>query len=165
MNAIRLTIIPVALAFSACAMLPRYTSVYYGSSPAGAEVVQGGEVIGRTPLRKQYRISDAGVTPGACVQVDPVVIQWPSGAQQSVDPGTACWNQMVLLRVERPAGVPGIEKDLAARRVLTPVTPMQYGPVIFPLSDGGSRAMNANAPPYHDFFPREPPMMGPPTEH
>jgi hypothetical protein len=165
MNAFRLTIIPVALAFSACAMLPRYTSVNYGSFPSGAEIVQGGDVIGRTPLRKQYRISDAGVASGACIQVDPVVIRWPSGAQQSVDPGTACSNQMILLRVERPAGVPGIEKDLAARRVLPAVTQRQYGPVIFPLSEGGSRAMNANAPPYHDFFPPEPPMMGPPTEH
>jgi hypothetical protein len=58
MNAFRLTIVPVALAFSACAMLPRFTSVYYVSTPSGGQIVQGGEVIGHTPLRKQYRISD-----------------------------------------------------------------------------------------------------------
>ena len=98
----------------ACA--PTY-SLTIQTEPQGALLVEqetGAEF--RSPTVVTYELTEQYRGPDGCFRVRPVVAHWASGATAgSSDLIPLCGNHTSwTLMIERPAGAPGLEQDLAA---------------------------------------------------
>jgi len=108
---VRLALITaMAAAFTGCATTgPRTAMLTYDSKPAGATIYEGGKSLGVAPVSRTYEFAD-GVNTIATPEVTAV---WTSGAKNTY------WTNLPVradlnATIDRPAGAPGLDKDLAA---------------------------------------------------
>lgn len=100
----------LAAAFAGCATTGARTAMLtYDSSPAGATIYEGGKALGVAPVSRTYDFAE-GVNTIATPEVTAV---WSSGAKATY------WTNLpvrtdLAATIERPTGVPGLDKDLAA---------------------------------------------------
>ncbi len=102
--------VTVAAAFTGCATTgPRTAMLTYDSKPAGATIYEGGKSLGVAPVSRTYEYAE-GVNSIATPEVTAV---WVSGAKNTY------WTNLpvradLVATIDRPTGVPGLEKDVAA---------------------------------------------------
>lgn len=105
--------LPLAAALSllsACAGGPLVTTALltYETKPEGAMLYEGGQPIGVAPVTRTYAAEGQAQT----IRTPLVTAQWPSGAKESYYTILPLGADRVAT-IERPAGAPGLEADLA----------------------------------------------------
>jgi hypothetical protein len=95
---------------------PRSLSVTYFSDPAGATIYANNQqqTFGYAPVKLKYKVSKGFSSGNDCMQLQPVMVRWASGAEASVSMLRVCpqqgGNQQFTL--VRPTGVAGRELDV-----------------------------------------------------
>lgn len=93
--------------------------VIYQSSPPGAAVYQGGQLLGNAPVVVPYQLTDADRRNGYKV-IDAVSVKWESGAEASIPGLNADLTHLSLNQqytFQRP-NVPGLDADLKKAEAL-----------------------------------------------
>ncbi len=99
----------VAASLAGCAGGPvsQSATLTYETSPEGAVLYEGGQVIGTAPVTRTYN----GDGKSANIRTPEVTALWPSGAKESyytfIDVGADR-----VATIERPAKAPGLQADL-----------------------------------------------------
>jgi hypothetical protein len=86
----------------------------YETQPLGATIYEGGTALGVAPVTRTYQAKDAAAK---TIQTPEVTAVWASGAKASF------WTNLDVgadrvATIERPAGAPGLETDLAKAQPL-----------------------------------------------
>lgn len=92
-----------------------WLNITYHSDPEGATLFTGdnNKLWGYTPMTLRSKVQKAFRKKGECVNMEPAMVRWPSGAEVRVSNIVACGNiglnqQFVFVR---PDGLPGREID------------------------------------------------------
>lgn len=110
------TMVACASLFALALLAGCSTVVTYTSDLYGAEVKsRTGQLYGVTPVDVTYSDDDLKGTRGAsgCPRVPGVIYTWPSGATAKTDDTIEiCGSGAHVVKLDRPADAPDIEKDL-----------------------------------------------------
>lgn len=99
-----------AATFAGCATVGSRTAMLtYDSMPVGATLYEGGKSLGVAPVVRTYQYPE-GVSTLATPEVTAV---WASGAKNTYWTNLPI-NADLVATIQRPANVPGLEKDQAA---------------------------------------------------
>lgn len=81
----------------------------YVTMPAGASLIQEGQILGETPYTLTYKVPDKWKE---CVTLRSVTLRWVSGAEIT-DGVTVCPKngKKQQVQFDRPSGVPGLDVD------------------------------------------------------
>ncbi len=109
-----LMLVSLAAAFAGCATTgPRTGMLTYDTNPAGATIYEGGKSLGIAPVTRTYEFGETQNT----LATPEVTAVWVSGAKATY------WTNLsvradLAATIERPTGVAGLEKDVAAAKPL-----------------------------------------------
>ena len=104
----------LSAAFAGCATTgPRTALLTYDSNPAGATIYEGGKPLGIAPVTRTYEFGESA----SSIAAPEVTAVWTSGAKASY------WTNLsvhadLAATIDRPANVPGLDKDMAAAKPL-----------------------------------------------
>jgi hypothetical protein len=105
----------IAVLVSGCASpaAPSSAMLTYETTPEGAKLFEGSQALGQAPVTRTYK-AEAGAR---TITTPDVTAVWPSGARTSYFTVLEVGADRVA-RIERPAGAPGLEADLAHAKLV-----------------------------------------------